>query len=590
MKTPDVIDPTEPVLTGEPFEVRPGDKYGERFELERLAGRGGMGAVWRARDLQTGEPVAVKILLQRDEGQVARFEREARLLSELRHPGIARHVAHGVTEHGRYYLVMEWLEGENLAERIARGPLDVDDCLLLVERVAEALGVVHARGIVHRDVKPANLFLPGGNIEHVKVLDFGIAREPDRVLITAEGLAVGTPAYMSPEQAQADPDIDPRSDVFSLGTVLYECLAGRPAFDAPHVIAVLAKVMFCEPIPISNFRRDITDEASALLRVMLSKDRSSRPRGGADLAELNAGLRARNPSARGRLGLGVSMSAMLGSSFDRFTLGPWVVLIALPSGGLVQRSSLAWLDHLGSSVRLAENLILFADRMGVPPTARRCADELLRRALRVRILLDKGVMVLARSAPKLPHGSAIDRATGLLDQAIRLRLPLRGIGIAEDLAAELDPSLFQVVGDGPVRDVVGGVLDWPEAPENPPRHLLPVWDVVESIRAYSSATAEEPEEQITARELAAIADDLVKSAETLSRLSRELRDAASLWERAASRIDSISRGERPRPRAAFLAALRVQVRRVQQKLTRLPWHGVDAAGFSARGRQEPRRG
>ncbi|WP_155798711.1 serine/threonine-protein kinase, partial [Sorangium cellulosum] len=150
---------------------------GGRFELERIAGSGGMGDVYRARDRQDGALVALKLLRSSDAQLVARFQREARLLAELRHPAIARHVAHGVSEQGQHYLAMEWLEGEDLAARLARGPLDVDEGLALVHRVAEALALVHARGVIHRDLKPANLFLQGGRLDLVKILDFGIARD-----------------------------------------------------------------------------------------------------------------------------------------------------------------------------------------------------------------------------------------------------------------------------------------------------------------------------------------------------------------------------------------------------------------------------
>jgi serine/threonine protein kinase len=119
-----------------------------------------MGAVWRAFDREVGEPVALKVVLHPSSDQIERFRRKVRALAELRHPGITRHVAHGVTEDGRHHLAMEWLDGEDLAARLQRGSLGVDESLALLEKVADALSVVHARGVVHRDIKPANLFLP----------------------------------------------------------------------------------------------------------------------------------------------------------------------------------------------------------------------------------------------------------------------------------------------------------------------------------------------------------------------------------------------------------------------------------------------
>jgi serine/threonine protein kinase len=221
--------------------MHPGDVFAGRFVLERLAGAGGMGAVWRALDRVSGEPIALKVILNPDEEQIARFQREERVLAGLEHPAIARHVDHGVTSDGRHYLAMEWLEGEDLAARLSRGALGVDESLALAECVADALAVVHGRGVVHRDLKPANLFLPQGDLGQVKLLDFGIARLSDATQgLTATGAAIGTPAYMAPEQARGEPGIDARADVYALGCVLFECLTGRPPFIAGHPLAVLA--------------------------------------------------------------------------------------------------------------------------------------------------------------------------------------------------------------------------------------------------------------------------------------------------------------------------------------------------------------
>ncbi len=203
-----------------------------RFEIKRRAGSGGMGTVFRAMDRQTGMPVAFKVINAGHSPELAeRFQREAALLAELHHPGIVRFVASGATPDGQAYLVMDWLEGEGLADRLARGTLSVAETIELGRRVTSALSVAHARGIIHRDLKPGNLFLPGGNLARIVVLDFGIARAVESgQSLTSTGATLGSPGYLSPEQARGDKNLDTRADVFSLGCVLFRCLTGRAPF------------------------------------------------------------------------------------------------------------------------------------------------------------------------------------------------------------------------------------------------------------------------------------------------------------------------------------------------------------------------
>src|SRR6185503_11214370 len=204
-----------------------GEVMGGRFEIEERAGSGGMGQVFRGRDLQSGERVAVKMLLGDDGGHEARFSMEIRVLSELSHPGIVRYVTHGAAASGEPYLAMEWLDGEDLSRRLARGPLGVPESISVARCVAEALGEAHARRIVHRDLKPSNIFLVDGRVDRVKLLDFGIARMASATRMTHRGGIVGTPGYMAPEQVQESSEVDARTDVFALGCVLFECLAGQ---------------------------------------------------------------------------------------------------------------------------------------------------------------------------------------------------------------------------------------------------------------------------------------------------------------------------------------------------------------------------
>src|SRR5688572_1042906 len=153
---------------------------------------------------------------------------------------------------------MEWLEGEDLAERLERAPITPADAVTILVRIAEALGVAHGRGVVHRDVKPSNIFLPGGEPARAKLLDFGVARSGvSSRPMTQTGTALGTPGYMAPEQARGDRDLDARVDVFALGAVLFRCLAGTAPFDAANTIGVLTKVLFEEPPPLWAVRPDL---------------------------------------------------------------------------------------------------------------------------------------------------------------------------------------------------------------------------------------------------------------------------------------------------------------------------------------------
>lgn len=265
-----------------------GTMIAERFELLASAGSGGMGTVFRAKDRTTGQIVALKVSHEErshDAAMFDRFEREARLLAQLRHPAIVAHVAHGKTPTGRFYLAMQWLEGEDLSARLARGPLSMADGIALITRVAEALAEAHRQGIVHRDIKPNNLFLPSGDVSQVMLLDFGIARKASTMALTVTGAALGTPNYVAPEQLKSATDVGAAADVFSMGCVVHECLAGRPPFDAPSMPAVLSRILFDEPDALHKVRPNVPPAWSDLVLRMLAKDPSQRPRDASALLE-----------------------------------------------------------------------------------------------------------------------------------------------------------------------------------------------------------------------------------------------------------------------------------------------------------------
>ncbi len=235
-----------------------------------------MGAVYVAHDRQTGERVALKVLLEARDSQ-QRFLQETRLLASLHHPAIVRHIAHGPSPHGPF-LAMAWLKGEDLRARSRREPLSLEETLALMHRTTEALSAAHRAGVIHRDIKPSNLFLVDGDPTKLQLIDFGVARpKEDAPALTRTGVLVGTLGYMSPEQARGRRAIDERADLFSLGSVFYECLTGRAAFTGHNAVAVLAAVMMTDPPPVRSVRPEIPRAVEDLVTRLLAKDPAERP-------------------------------------------------------------------------------------------------------------------------------------------------------------------------------------------------------------------------------------------------------------------------------------------------------------------------
>ncbi len=241
--------------------MKPGELIASKYRLERVLGVGGMGTVWAAVNESTGRAFAIKLMHSLPPEFRVRLLREARAGGTLKHKSVVDIYDVGETESGDPFLVMELLSGETLADCLKReGPLPPARAIEVALSIASALRVAHAKGIVHRDVKPANIFLhreAEGEAEVVKVLDFGASKHLQEVSATVAGSLVGSPAYMSPEQARADPKIDGRSDLWSLGVVLFEMLAGHRPFRATTTYAVIADVI-ASPIP------SITDSVGGL--------------------------------------------------------------------------------------------------------------------------------------------------------------------------------------------------------------------------------------------------------------------------------------------------------------------------------------
>lgn len=273
----------------ENLQLSPGSLFANRFKIDSPYRIGGMGTVYRALDEHSGQTVALKVLhpVLRGPAEKERFLREAQFLSELHHPGIVSYLAHGQTPSGQSFLAMEWLSGIDLGDVLVGGAIAETDCLTIARQLLDALSFCHARGIVHRDVKPSNIFLVDGDIGKVKLLDFGIARSVVNLHpITRSGVLIGTPAYMAPEQVRETQTLTPASDLFSIGCVLYECLCGQPPFVAEHVATVLVRILFDEPIPIEDRRPGISPFAAALVRQLLEKQPDQRPQSAISLRRI----------------------------------------------------------------------------------------------------------------------------------------------------------------------------------------------------------------------------------------------------------------------------------------------------------------
>lgn len=246
-----------------------GNSFDDRFELEDEAGRGGMGIVYRAVERGSGRVLAVKVLGE-DMRDHKRFVIEVSLLERMSHPAIVQYAHHGVTSNGRAYLAMEWLEGESLDARLRTGWLAIADAVALGARIASALAHAHARDILHRDLKPSNVMLVGGDPARATLIDFGIAKDLRASAVTNTGQLVGTPAYMAPERATGRV-IDARADLFSLGCLLYECVAGEPPFEGTELVDLLAQVLMRTPSPVGARRPGVPKRFEAVIGALLEK-------------------------------------------------------------------------------------------------------------------------------------------------------------------------------------------------------------------------------------------------------------------------------------------------------------------------------
>jgi serine/threonine protein kinase len=261
-----------------------GGAFGRYIILEKL-GRGAMGVVYKARDGARGEDVAVKVMsvdLSADPDLAERFRREAMAASTVQHANITQVLDFGKQD-GQLFMAMELLQGQDLTALIAAGTLSLQERLAIMEQVSDGIGLVHAAGLVHRDLKPGNIHVNPGGL--AKIMDFGLVRYGDSNM-TATGAVLGSPAYMSPEIMRGE-KADARSDVFSLGAVFYELLAGRRAFPGKGITQIMMAVMTHEPVPLREVAPYVPEPVAWIVEVCLRKDPVARYR---TAGELHAAL------------------------------------------------------------------------------------------------------------------------------------------------------------------------------------------------------------------------------------------------------------------------------------------------------------
>jgi eukaryotic-like serine/threonine-protein kinase len=264
------------------------------YQIVSALGGGGMSAVYKARDIRLGRFVALKFLLEefcRDRASLEQFYQEARIVSSLNHPGIC--TIHDIGRHmNRPFIVMEYLEGETLRDKLRRNGLTMQQAVAIGIDIADVASQAHASGIVHRDISPANLFVTEGG--RIKLLDFGIAQYSGATSEAARRILTGTVNYMSPEQALGHP-VDARSDIFSIGVVLYEMLTGRRAFPGDNLVATLNRIVQATPIPLPRIVANLPSSLEEVVRRCLEKTPERRYQTAEELREV---LRSAAASSR----------------------------------------------------------------------------------------------------------------------------------------------------------------------------------------------------------------------------------------------------------------------------------------------------
>jgi serine/threonine protein kinase len=395
-----------------------------RFVLQAHAATGGMGTVYRARDLVKQRPVAVKIVTLGRPYDLERFDREAEMLASVEHPNVVGYIAHGDSD-GVHFLAQEWVDGSTLAAYLRGTGATVREAVDLATGVASAVAAIHKAGVIHRDIKPSNVILVDGRPDRVKLVDFGIARlAKDAKVLTRTGIVVGTPSYMAPEQARGESHITVAADVWSLGCLLYEALSGRVPFAGKSATAVRAKVVLAEPPRVDGWCPEAPAALVDLVHAALAKDPALRPADGAAIVDRLLALGSLPDGPRRKVGSPEPTTKRVGVTTTREQEAEELqsyLLISLaepepetaPTDRSVQLDDVAARHGMGVHVLDEGTAMLVAEQSG-----KRGAIAAARAAAELRAeVFDGAIAVFARPVGE-DIDNAVERGAELLDQAV----------------------------------------------------------------------------------------------------------------------------------------------------------------------------